>query len=307
MKTIIDALKDSLKSSHSSVSFKGRKIDLLKESVSLNHSAVKNENRILFVDGGEGIVFSSASAIVFRVRVTGVLFKGTEREKVIVKEFTCLVSGNSLTFSETPDFPVKIEPAVPLQEISGKVRKVLEAGYAAKWAKEEKPDIAVLDGLLSAYGGLVGGIVTPLIGIAKTSSMASDEGSSLVSAFHSLEKGAGFAVVGKPASNSKGEKSKLFVCVAKLHAAAFFSFVVECNPKDEKGIKGLLEPMLPLCADVSFLGYPYPLVLADQLARISQQELSVEKTRILVSLSDKSLSFQLSSNEAHSVLDTMRF
>ena len=59
--------------------------------------------------------------------------------------------------------------------------------------------------------------------------------------------------------------------------------------------------------DPVFIGYPYGLVEADRIARISNQEKESLKTMFLVKLRNKNIEKYLSSVNAHEILDRISF
>ncbi len=65
-----------------------------------------------------------------------------------------------------------------------------------------------------------------------------------------------------------------------------------------------------LSQDASFPGYPYGLIKADDLARVSQEERDYQATRLMMSLdplTQKQIRMLSASSNAHSVLDSLKF
>lgn len=80
--------------------------------------------------------------------------------------------------------------------------------------------------------------------------------------------------------------------------------------KHEEKIEQLLENLSQLSlwsCDPVFLGYPYPLIVADQLARISNEEAQRMKTRIQMLAKKDWETISFGSQESHSILDTIKF
>ena len=61
------------------------------------------------------------------------------------------------------------------------------------------------------------------------------------------------------------------------------------------------------CTDPIFIGYPYGLVEADRIARVSNNEKESLKTMLLVKLKNKSIEKYLSAVNAHEILDKISF
>ena len=61
------------------------------------------------------------------------------------------------------------------------------------------------------------------------------------------------------------------------------------------------------CCDPIFVGYPYGLVEADRIARVSNQEKESLKTIFLVKLRNKNIEKYLNAANAHEILDKISF
>ena len=61
------------------------------------------------------------------------------------------------------------------------------------------------------------------------------------------------------------------------------------------------------CIDPIFIGYPYGLVEADRIARVSNNEKESLKTMFLVKLKSKNIEKYISSANAHEILDRISF
>ena len=61
------------------------------------------------------------------------------------------------------------------------------------------------------------------------------------------------------------------------------------------------------CTDPIFIGYPYGLVEADRVARVSNHEKESLKTMFMVKLRNKNVEKYLSSVNAHDILDRISF
>lgn len=84
----------------------------------------------------------------------------------------------------------------------------------------------------------------------------------------------------------------------KLHKKAKHVFRFE-------GHAAVLPYLLDNCQDALFLGYPYGLIIADKLARVSNAEKSSLRMRFLLDAKNKEIVKYLHSSDAHDILDTI--
>lgn len=298
----------------------------------------------LFIDGGEGVILDTPDVVVVRLRIVGVLFEGVARKEVLIKEHTVLISRKKgFSIIAEPALPALCATALPhgsLAEMPGLLRKRLECAYALEWlerielagqsrvAQSEKfakilsvktpsakapsakrlLDAVIFDGALTTTDEFIkreqGVLVkkTAMLAIAKTSTLLCTNGTSLPSAMQQIADVPAYVIL----SRQGNEGNAMIALAAKLHARAQFSFVIEAalSFAGAKKIERMLAALLPLCSDISFLGYPYPLVLADQLARVTNEEVAAEKTRMTVTLAEQG---KFTLRTVHGILDTMRF
>ena len=295
-------------------------------------------SRMLFVDGGEGVLFQSAGLLLFKLSVAGVLFDDVKKEKVDVLQWSCSYSRKGLR--TTPELASEIAAAfqkhvahaghaasydahiphdahIPFEQIPGILRKMLEAWHTRAWAREWRAHIAVVDGLLQvkdspadsadSFVSALYHAIPALLGVAKSSSLVTQEDVCVTAALRSVAQAPSFIPLKR-----QGQSATL---VALLHPKARLAFVIEAQGLDLKvdlegkagnALGEALSMLASLCVDVSFLGYPYPLVLADQLARISKEEVQAAKLRIIATLCGNA-GMELDAGSAHATLDTMRF
>lgn len=90
---------------------------------------------------------------------------------------------------------------------------------------------------------------------------------------------------------------------AKLHAKTKHYFRIDTTTPE------LIDSLVPWSKDPSFLGYPYPLILADQLARVSNEEAGVQKIRLqsLAGENWNALAEGSTASDAHEILDSMQY
>ncbi|MBI2647467.1 DNA double-strand break repair nuclease NurA [Candidatus Woesearchaeota archaeon] len=105
--------------------------------------------------------------------------------------------------------------------------------------------------------------------------------------------------------NNVSHKAEMFF--VKFHNKSRHVFRFEVFNKQKSEAENIIGELASNCKDPIFIGYPYGLVEADKLARISNQEKSALKTIFLVKLKNKNIEKYLSSVNAHEILDKISF
>jgi len=149
----------------------------------------------------------------------------------------------------------------------------------------------VLDGNLQAEHPLIRKeLVDSLYALSKTCEIFTDAGDALTVALEKMSPFETFAYY--PLAEG------LQMSMVKLHSKSKYVFKVE------GGID--IIPMLASHAkDPVFLGYPYGLVQADKLARVTHEEKRYLQLRFKHNLSEENLTQHLNTVNAHDVLDTI--
>lgn len=264
---------------------------------------------IAFIDGGQAEIISAGNFSLSFIRVGAVFFQGEVKAGYEKKEFYLFTkarySGNDL-FYKSMIFPVGgkalieekdllisstdssirtgIERA-PITAVSTLARRFSELQLAAS----VQADYVLLDGTLEPtlnnedkYLAMLPPSVSAL---AKTCSLFTTSGNNPVVLLNKLS--------GKGCWKYPLENKTYFV---KLHEQAKHVFRFEGNPD-------LLPHLLPNSRDALFLGYPYGLILADQLARVSNEEKNSLRMNFLLRKENKEILDYLSATNAHEILD----
>lgn len=138
-----------------------------------------------------------------------------------------------------------------------------------------------------------------LIGVSKTTTAGTDTGISATYALHHLQPPGMWAY---PLDSNDG-MHRLF---AKLHPASRHAFLISSPTALHDST---LSCLAKASTDPSFLGYPYGLIVADQLARVSTTE--QETWRLILTTKamarDPTLLTALSGSDAHDILDKMQY
>jgi NurA-like 5'-3' nuclease len=135
-----------------------------------------------------------------------------------------------------------------------------------------------------------------IVGFCKTSSLLTEKGNSVI-ALMNMHKGK-FAY--HPVAELFDETYFAKICFARLHENSKYVFKLDFNNEISEEILDLLAEN---SKDPVFLGYPYGFVLADKLARVSNEEANYVRAKFISKIKNEDLLRYLNALNAHDVLD----
>ena len=269
------------------------KKNLSQKEISVEFKQIPDSNfsgKIAFVDGGQAEILKAVDFSLQFIRVAGLTFQHTKKIGSKVYEFYVLIStiekSEGLYFQteffpisgEVIDFPIidsldqslrKGSERIEISEVGGVIRRFSELHLAESLIEDlDDEDILILDGNLKSVVKGEDEYVHSLMkksfehkiilgGLLKTSRLFM-EGGCVISALH-----------------SQGGKDKWY-CELKDRALVKFhsmsEYVFEFQIAQSEKLKHVLGVLASYSKDSVFPGYPYGLLLVDQVARISNEE-----------------------------------
>jgi hypothetical protein len=299
------------------------------------HSIISsNEGGILFVDGGNAIIFESAGFCLGIIRVAGLKYKNNKRVMRDVKEFYALIKEEKQ--GDTNKFLVKTFPSTSFDglvfdpednslkngmersscsRIIPVIRRFAELEHA--YTLDDK-DISfiLLDGTLETRYLYEQDYLKKLLetekvcALSKTCSLTTNNGPSITktlldySSDPNLNAWYYYPII---ENHNPEHDANIYFIRLGLQSDYVFRFEIQKNIRlDIPIIMGLL---LANSRDPIFLGYPYGLVDVDNVARISLEECRLLKTRLMIELGQdwNELSKSMNSLNAHDILDKIKF
>ncbi len=297
-----------------------------------------SNKRIAFIDGGNAEIIGSANFSLSLIRVCYVIYEN--KKKISSKKFEMFAfvravnENNEITY-KTEFF--NINNSLKLEEISfssfdptlmlgmnradissiaNAIRRFAELKIAKSVNDEQIADITVLDGNLQStltnenkylnelYESCETNNVV-LTALSKTNSIFTENGNLLGAVLSGISPVSSWSyhpIVDIDSHNHKAEM--LFV---KLHDKSKHIFRFEIFNIQKIKAEETINDLAGNCVDPVFIGYPYGLVEADRMARVSNQEKEMMKTMLMVKIKDKNIERYLSANNAHEILDRVSF
>ena len=268
-----------------------------------NFTNISSETQpITFIDGGQAEIISSANFCVTFIRVVAVEYPS---KKISKKEFylvTTAQSNNNEIYYQSKIFGDSIineqdlylssedstiktgRERAGISTIANIARRFAELSLASNYQH------VLLDGSLDMkYKNEETYMKSHLASVAKSSSLFTSSGNSPVVLLNSIG----------PEGTWKYEINNETSFV-RLHESAKHVFRFDGN-------KSLLSSLISNSKDALFLGYPYGLILADQLARVSNSEKESLRMKFLLNKDNEKIVKYLQTSNAHSILDSLSF
>ncbi len=275
--------------------------------------------KIGFVDGGNSELICANNLSLHFIRIAGVIYQNKKKILIKKKEFYCLSTYDNNKF-KTKIFPNETfkeltfdsfdssiregKSRIDISKIGQLVRRLAELEMSANLIKES--DALVIDGSLEEKFTFEEDFLKTLfskakdktiIGFNKTNSILTTNGSSVSAILSNMKEGSWFY---HPIIKNPSNYDLYFV---KLNNHSKHSFRIDAynNPVS------LFSELSNMSKDPIFVGYPYGLIEVDRLARISNKEAELLKTRLAVEFSSdwKEVKKYLTSKNAHEILDNI--
>lgn len=303
--------------------------------------SIKSRANLFFIDGGQAELFSAPDFSIGIIRLACVVFQLNQRKEILKEEFVALTRTefieDKLSYVVTT-YPNRFFPSPIIFEAFDKtltegmhrakfpkileeIRKCAEINFAKQLAEEKavSGDIFILDGDLEAatanskkahddlYNSALSKDVL-VCALAKTSSLLTDKGSSFIALLTNIAPLNIWHYYPIVEINDPNHQAELFFL--KLSNSSTHIFKLEIYkkhpPVDREKVFSLLAQN---SRDLTFPGYPYGLIFADKLARVSMQETKQIRLKMAVQFSKeiKGVTASLNASDAHEVLDKIAY
>jgi len=293
--------------------------------------------RIAFIDGGNNEIISSPDFSLHMIRIYEVIYRNNKRQSSNKYEFYCLASAyrdGDKIFYNVKTYPVNYDikigsfdsfdktlmtgsHRVAVSKICESARKLAEFDIASRLAESmDKEDIIVMDGDLLASKTYEKGFFSKLYskaeergiavcGLSKTTHLFTETGVSLVSALRSMAPD--YAWYYYPIAENNNPAHPADIYIVKLHKSSGYCFKLEVYNKIRYSINKIACLLKANSTDPVFPGYPYGLIEADRLARVSNSETEYIRMKIKSAAGKvwKDIEKSIHAVDAHSVLDNI--
>lgn len=298
-------------------------------STSVHLPFVSSSKTIAFVDGGQAEIINGGNFCLSFIRVAAQLFQGREKKGLVKKEFylfTKAVWKNNDLFYENSIFPLRESKMIdendltissydsslkigneraPITRVAAMARRFSELALArqliARQLTETTADFVILDGTLEpTFTGeekYLQQLPSTIAALTKTSSLFTTSGNNPVVLLSKLAPSGCWSYFVDEVRDPQNKQIHQTYFV-KLHPQAKHTFRFEGNVE-------ILPLLVEQSQDAVFIGYPYGLILADKLARVSNEERNALRFNFLLRKENKEIMDYLQATNAHEILDKM--
>jgi len=303
-----------------------------------NVDVLKDDRKICCVDGGNSEILGSANFSLQLIRVYAYVslknkFVSSEKNDffLLIKtvggkeiKFNCEIfpiKGDVLIDCEDLELDISDETIkqgifnAKTEKIGELARRFSEIKIAEKIIGKLDPgDMIVMDGTLESSYTNEQKYLEKLyekakqrkvlvVALAKTTTMLTEKGNNLLGLLNNI--GEEKLWYYHPLAEVSNQSHKADICVAKLNKKTEHVFRIEIYKEQKQDINKAIEMLASNSTDLSFPGYPYGLVKADSLARVSNSEKEHYKALLIAKTGKKcnKLAKYLSSANSHSILD----
>jgi len=304
------------------------------------HKISKNESnkKMAFVDGGNADIISSANFSLSLIRAGVAIYLNNKKistKKFEVFAFVKATSKNdeihyTASFFMTKNH-IKLEEMsfssfdytlmsginrADIRSVSNALRRFAELKLAKIIADEKAADVIILDGNLQCTLTNENNYLTELYescsknnvilaALGKTNSLFTDDGNLLSIVLGNISNLPIWFYYPIVEINNANHKAEVFF--VKLHPKSNHIFRFEIFNRQKGMADETINELASNCIDPIFIGYPYGLIEADRIARISNHEKDSLKTMFLAKLRNSNIEKYLSSVNAHEILDRISF
>ena len=297
-----------------------------------------SNKKIAFIDGGSAEIIGSANFSLSLIRACCVVYQNNKKiltKKLEFFSFTHAVNRNNEIYYDTAligqknsnfleetsfsSFDPTLMSGVNRAEVSSvpnAIRKFLELRLAKIISENNFCDIIVLDGNLQCtltnenkylnelYESCTKNNVI-LAALSKTNSVFTENGNLLSAVLASISNMDSWFY--HPIAEIDNSRHRAEMFFAKFHDKSKHVFRLEILNIQKMMAEQVINEIASNCRDPIFIGYPYGLIEADRMARVSNQEKEMLKTTILVKLRNKNVEKYLNASNAHAILDKISF
>lgn len=285
------------------------------------------------VDGGNTNILSAPNFSVDFIRVVGVFYKENKRINIIKKEFFCFIKAENRnekiiysvdiigdTFFDVPIIDSEISTLdgekynLEISSVAGMVRRFAELELAKDIINNSNKEISlVIDGSLKVKTkeelSLIKDLVLrakekniPVGFLSKTCRLLTKNASSLNSALNELGHKSSWYYYPVFRINNEDYLGEMYF--VKLNSKSKYVFKLEIDK--QTGAENYILSLALNSNDPVFYGYPYCLIEADKIARVSNKEKEYLTTIFLSKIKNKEkLNYLLSNLDAHDILDNI--
>lgn len=338
IQSIIDSLNKSLTEKGEYVQFNDPRYKPIKITKDNFHEIkdTTEKRKIAFIDGGNAEILKAPN---FSLQLIRVYYSIYQQKRINSKkqEFYILINAvnqenniiyktqffglnkDELKFDSFDETIRQGKHRVSVSSVGNVIRRFIELETSKKIINElDKNDIILIDGDLKAsitneidylnelYEKAIEKNII-ICAISKTSELFTEKGNALIPILNEISPEKEWYYYRLVEINNKNHKVDIYII--KLNKSSKYTFKFEIFNETKYNIDQILPIIKNNSTDPIFLGYPYGLIEADKLARISNKEKAYLKTIFLTKLgrNNEKIAQYLNTLNTHNMLDSLSY
>jgi hypothetical protein len=283
----------------------------LEEKKLSEYKSSEPNRTVIAVDGGCSTTVDGGTWNIAKLKVAAVTYTNGKKVAEEIDEYSmaAVMKGKKISFRIVPHVNLHFNPnSTNIEELPNLLRSILEWLKIKEMAEQsEKNTLILRDGAFGSNEAYEKSIINDvletcrkkevnLIGICKTSRAATESGRPLV------------GLVNEFGTKMLPEKKWLYtdgeMNIAKLHEMSGFCYRIETSHKDN--LIRSLGIVSYYSKDPELLGYPYPLLKVDKIARVKDFEKEIDNAKLKLlarSLGKTFIEIDEKTTIMHSLLD----
>jgi len=339
IENIIISLNNSLTEKGEYVQFNDPSYKPIKISKE-NFHEIKDANeirKIAFIDGGNTEILKAPNFSLQLIRIYYSIYKNNKKTSSKKQEFYILINAlnqennityktqffglnkNTINFDSFDETIRQGKHRISISSIGNVIRRFVELETTKDIINElDNNDIIIIDGDLKASitneidylnelykKGVEKNII--ICALSKTSELFTEKGNALIPVLNEIAPDKEWYYHPLVEINNKNHKVDMYI--VKLNKNSKYIFKFEIFNEIKYNINEILALLKNNSKDPVFLGYPYGLIEADKLARISSKEKDYLKTIFLIKLGkdNEKIAQYLNTLNTHNILDSMSY
>ncbi len=281
---------------------------------------------LLFVDGGNCEILSSPGMSLQLIRNAAVVMKGNKMLSSRKREFYALAATEgsegrkrilATIYSGNETETAEGKANTGIGAFCDSLRKASEIKFAIEMVNRvEEGGIVVLDGTLEAVDEMekrhfdelyieAAGKGATVAALAKTTGIMTDKGGSFAAMLSA--RGPEKEWYYHPVAEINSEYHNAEMLFAKLNEKSNHVFRTEVCKGQRGRIPEIVAELKENSRELTFPGYPYGLIMADRLARVSEKEADYIKAKMFAAAGSKwkNVKRSIAAVDAHDILDRM--
>ncbi len=281
---------------------------------------------ILFVDGGSCDIIPAPEMSLQLIRNAAVVMKGNRMVSGSKREFYALAAteekeGRKIItariYGGKEDETAEEKAGTGTAAFCDSLRKASEIKFAIETLdRVENGGMVVLDGTLEAANDMEKRHLDELYyeaerkgvtvaAVAKTTGMMTDKGSSFAAMLNI--KGPEREWLYYPVAEINSDYHNAEMLFVKLHEKSSHVFRAEVCKRQKERIADVAAELKENARELTFPGYPYGLIMADRLARVSEREADYLKAKMFAAAGSRwnNVKRSMAAVDAHDILDSM--